>query len=57
MEPKYKKIKVSRPHCPKCDEDLLGNNSMALPWRCSCGIWEPILYPFEGKYKIKQINN
>lgn len=40
MRPKYKKVKVSLPHCPKCGERLLGNNSIVSPYHCSCGVWK-----------------
>ena len=41
VNPEYKIIKERQPHCPKCGERLSGNNSIALPYRCSCGIWKP----------------
>jgi tRNA(Ile2) C34 agmatinyltransferase TiaS len=34
----YKKVKVVLPHCPVCKEQLRGNGSMVLPYRCACGI-------------------
>jgi len=55
MRPVYKKVKVIKPHCPNCGEMLLGDNSMISPYECKCGIWEPILYPFEGEYKLKEV--
>lgn len=30
---------VWQPYCPKCKEDLQGNNSVVLPYICSCGTW------------------
>lgn len=27
------------PHCPKCKEQLKGNNSFISPYECSCGTW------------------
>ena len=39
LQPVYKRIKVLAPHCPKCGEQLHGNNSIAMPWWCSCGEW------------------
>ena len=55
MKPDYKRVKVLRPHCPKCKEILSGNNSMALPYECSCGVWEieTCLDMFDIDYKIK----
>ena len=40
MQPIYKRIKITVPHCPKCNEELTGNNSMILPYQCKCGVWE-----------------
>ena len=42
MKPIYKKVKITefKPQCPKCKEMLQGENSMVLPYQCSCGIWE-----------------
>ena len=28
------------PHCPQCGEQLRGNNSVANPWKCRCGVWK-----------------
>jgi len=35
----YKKVKVAMPHCSVCGEQLDGNGSKLLPYRCSCGVW------------------
>jgi hypothetical protein len=40
VRPEYKKVSELRPHCPHCKERLAGNNSIALPYRCSCGVWK-----------------
>jgi hypothetical protein len=40
MQPIYKKVKVFKPHCPKCKEQLTGNNSDVLPYKCKCGTWQ-----------------
>ncbi len=40
MKLKYKKIRVSVPFCPICDEQLQGSNSLAFPYKCKCGIWK-----------------
>ena len=51
MIPRYKKVKILMPHCSVCGERLLGNNSMILPYKCSCGEWEMDYQSRE--YKIK----
>lgn len=38
--PKYRRVPVPMPHCPRCKEQLRGNNSMISPWECSCGVWK-----------------
>lgn len=53
-KPVYRQIKVVEPFCPMCAERLIGNNSLAHPWRCSCGEWESDwLSGSLGLYKIK----
>ena len=53
MNPEYKKVKVIKEHCPTCKEQLMGNNSMVLPWQCSCGIWKVAPnYHYDGTYII-----
>lgn len=37
----YKRIKILKPHCGDCGELLQGNNSIAFPYRCRCGVWMP----------------
>ena len=37
--PNYKMVKMPMPHCPKCGDMLSGNNSIAQPYKCSCGTW------------------
>lgn len=39
IRPEYKKVEVFAEFCPKCKEQLKGNNSYAFPWECSCGVW------------------
>jgi glutaredoxin len=39
-QPKYKRVKMVMPHCPVCGEMLQGNNSISMPYKCSCGEWE-----------------
>lgn len=52
MKPEYKKVKTLQPHCPECGEMLSGNNSLVLPWKCSCGTWKSdIMNPTD--YEIK----
>ncbi len=43
------------PHCPKCGEQLSGNNSYVSPWTCACGVWRAITYPLAslGTYEIE----
>lgn len=53
MKPIYKKINILMPHCPKCKEQLGGNNSMVLPWECTCGMWIADTYPFLGEWEIQ----
>jgi len=46
MMPVYKMVKVRMPHCPKCKQQLSGNNSYADPYSCKCGVWhKPWLEP------------
>ncbi len=40
VRPEYKLVKDRKPHCPICKEMLSGNNSMLLPYKCSCGTWK-----------------
>lgn len=40
VEYKRKKVTVWQPCCPKCKEELQGNNSIVQPYQCSCGIWQ-----------------
>jgi hypothetical protein len=54
MRPIYKKVKCIKEFCPSCGEQLFGNNSIILPWECSCGVWRAITYPhFQGEYDIE----
>ena len=49
---KWKRVKMAAPHCPVCGEQLLGNNSMASPYKCSCGEWEGD-WMNPGNFRIK----
>ncbi len=49
----YKRVKALMPHCKDCGEELFGNNSVALPYRCSCGTWEQNWSTGEFYIKIK----
>jgi tRNA(Ile2) C34 agmatinyltransferase TiaS len=40
IKPVYKFVKEKQPHCPQCGDRLSGNNSIAQPYMCSCGIWK-----------------
>lgn len=54
-QPVYKRVKMTMPHCPVCGLILSGNNSIALPWCCSCGEWEHTeLGAFDYKIKVEQ---
>lgn len=54
MIPIYKKVKIAMPHCPKCGEQLSGDNNYYRPWNCKCGEWEAELeYPPTGEYNVK----
>ena len=46
MKPIYKKVKCLHPFCPQCGEAMRGNNSIVMPWRCSCGAWK-----YENEYR------
>ena len=37
---KYKSEKRLVPYCDDCDNRIIGNGSMILPYQCECGIWE-----------------
>ena len=50
----YKRVSMQMPHCPVCGEQLQGDNSIALPFECSCGIWEGE-WGNPSMYKIKNI--
>lgn len=54
LYPKYKRVKLHMPHCPKCGEQLQGNNSMVSPWRCSCGVWKCNGYDDPFSYHIEK---
>lgn len=57
----YKKVSVVMPHCPVCHEQLSGNGSGVLPYKCSCGEWEFVanmtseITPVYYKIKIKAL--
>lgn len=56
MKPIYKRVKVLKEHCPKCGEQLMGNNSYNTPWTCSCGQWSATgEYPWDGEYEVLAI--
>jgi len=38
--PVWRAVKARAPHCPKCKERLFGDNSLGMPYRCSCGVWQ-----------------
>lgn len=40
MIPKYKKVKVLKPFCSICGEQLTGDGSHYKPYKCKCGTWK-----------------
>ena len=46
VRPEYKPVTELQPHCPNCKERLTGNNSIALPYQCSCGVWKGEINPY-----------
>ena len=52
-QPIYKQVKRVKAHCPVCGGMLSGNNSIILPYECSCGVWERCE---KGDYKVKKKN-
>lgn len=57
MQPEYKRVKILMPHCPKCNEQLKGNNSYDRPWSCKCGVWRAQqVHPWNFKYEIIKDN-
>jgi hypothetical protein len=50
-QPVWKKVKVLRPHCPICKEELSGDNSQMFPYKCFCGFWKGD-WMTPGIYKI-----
>lgn len=57
MRVTYKRIKVAMPHCGDCQEELQGNNSLLMPYKCRCGEWKSKSWdePFEFVLKEKTI--
>lgn len=51
----YKRVRAFVPHCPVCGEELMGNNSIASPYRCKCGIWKTVSYDQPFLYRIEKI--
>jgi hypothetical protein len=39
MKIHYKKVKQLAPFCGSCGEELMGDNSLFAPYRCSEGVW------------------
>lgn len=37
---KYKRTKCFVPVCNVCGEELGGNGSGFMPWKCKCGVWK-----------------
>lgn len=40
IHPEWKMVKQRKPHCPVCGEQLFGDNSAMMPYKCSCGVWQ-----------------
>jgi hypothetical protein len=40
MKVEYKRVKVLMPFCSVCKEQLSGDNSIILPYKCFCGEWQ-----------------
>lgn len=38
--PDYKQVKVLKPFCPICKEQLQGDGTSWNPYKCSCGTWK-----------------
>ena len=36
----YRSEKTLVPYCDDCDNRIIGNGSLILPYKCKCGIWE-----------------
>ncbi len=51
LRPEYKIVKQREPHCPLCKERLSGNNSIVMPYKCSCGTWIQSLIDFNFSIK------
>lgn len=43
----YKPVRDFTEHCNVCGERLGGNNSVVLPFKCSCGTWRYVDGHFE----------
>ncbi len=52
ITPIYKRVMTIQPHCPRCQEQLLGNNSSANPFKCQCGMWE-MFWLKDGNFAYK----
>lgn len=52
----YRRVKQVVPHCNVCGEQLRGNGSDVLPYRCGCGVWEYRwnVGSFTHRYDIKK---
>lgn len=56
INPVWKRKSIIAPFCPICKDALLGNNSSANPYKCSCGEWEMDMnssFDMNVYYKIK----
>lgn len=52
IRPVYKRVKVMAAFCPKCNQELRGDNNISMPWWCDCGVWK--VNWVTGKYEIER---
>lgn len=52
VKPKSRTIRD--PFCTVCEQFLIGNGSIAHPWRCDCGVYEFDHKAFEYSLPQKQ---
>lgn len=41
ITPRYRLVEELKPFCPKCEQRLSGNGSVAFLYKCDCGTWKP----------------
>lgn len=51
----YRQVLGPVAFCPQCNQRLFGNNSLAHPYSCACGVW---VFNFESQeYDIEPDDN